>query len=392
MDRLNNTIESFSRELKDIEEEEDITHLYSPVENDRLKKIFSKLHSNFVNLFELLNERLPTTDNEAHFWAEPSRKLIKNIQKSMELKELLNDSEYAFSIDGSYNDIFYKCMEFLSVSGGSTIPANTKKIEIFYTIPIFKINDTLTIIKKDISTHMNLKLIGNGSYAEVYKYKDEFYDEYFALKRAKKQLNGEEIERFRNEYLEMKKYKSPYIVQVFRYDSLKEEYVMEYMDDDLLNYINRNNSKLSMNQRKRICYQITQGFAYLHSKSHLHRDISPKNILLKKYDSEIIFKISDFGLLKMPESNTTRMDTEVKGYFNDPSLHTEGFKNYSIEHEIYALTRLFIFVLTGRINLDRIIKSPSNTHLNTIVQKGLCIDKSKRFKNIYELYDSIRNL
>lgn len=34
----------------------------------------------------------------------------------------------------------------------------------------------------------DLKLIGEGSYAHVYKYKDTFYDHPFVLKRAKKTL------------------------------------------------------------------------------------------------------------------------------------------------------------------------------------------------------------
>ena len=45
-----------------------------------------------------------------------------------------------------------------------------------------------SIIVKKTDTEMvyNLKLIGEGSYANVYKYKDTFYNCNFVIKRAKK--------------------------------------------------------------------------------------------------------------------------------------------------------------------------------------------------------------
>ena len=45
-------------------------------------------------------------------------------------------------------------------------------------------------------------------------------------------------------------------------------------------YIQANNTKLSLKSRKRICFQILSAFNYIHSKGLLHRDISPKNILI----------------------------------------------------------------------------------------------------------------
>jgi len=49
-----------------------------------------------------------------------------------------------------------------------------------------------------------LKFIGEGSYANVYKYKDPFYKNFFVVKRAKDNLNAKEIERFQREFNAMK--------------------------------------------------------------------------------------------------------------------------------------------------------------------------------------------
>ena len=95
---------------------------------------------------------------------------------------------------------------------------------------------------------------------------------------------------------------------------------MEYMDLTLYKYINQNNSKLTIKKRKGICRQILKAFKYIHSKGIFHRDISPNNILVKTYEDIDVIKISDFGLIKIPDSQLTSMWTEFKGSFNDPSL------------------------------------------------------------------------
>lgn len=226
-----------------------------------------------------------------------------------------------------------------------------------------------------------LKLIGEGSYSKVFKYKDESYEKVFVLKRAKSDLDSKEFERFKQEYEQMKSLNSPYIVEVYGFDENKHEYTMEFMDYTLEKYITTNNGKLSFKQRKSIVFQILKAFKYIHFKGLLHRDVCPKNILVKKYDDVDVFKVSDFGLVKIPESNLTSLNTEYKGYFNDPELRLEGFSSYGIVHEIYALTRVIYFVMTGKTNTDKIL----NESLKSFVIKGLNPDKKLRYQNIEQL-------
>ena len=142
-------------------------------------------------------------------------------------------------------------------------------------------------------------------------------------------------------------------------------------------------------KEKNICNQFLRGFKYIHSKSLLHRDISHKNILVKNYDDGIfIVKISDFGLVKVPESQLTSEHTEYKGYFNDPVLRLDGFASYSILHEMYAITRLIFYVMTGRTNTDKI----SNLSLKDFIAKGMNPNKNERFKDIDELYSEFRKI
>lgn len=372
-----NAIESHYRKLSDILNCE-FENLYESINNAKLRILFSTLHSRVTNLFDSMNMRLPTYEDSAHFWAEPSRELIRSIETIEALERSLKNSEHAFYIEEYHRDKLTFCKSFLSKSGGSAIPPHTEKLELYYTIPIFLPQSQIRIENKINSTE--LKALGSGSYANVYKYFDSFYLKNFALKRAKKDLNAKEIQRFKREHEQMSMLSSPYVLEVYGYNEKNNEYIMEFMDSSLDKYISKNNSKLSFQDRVKLGLQILKAFSYIHSKGILHRDISPKNILLKEYDDVAVVKIADFGLVKIVDSELTSANTEFKGYYNDPSLVTEGFDNYGILHETYALTRILYYVLTGKSNTE---KPPVN--VRTFINTGLSIDKTVRFKDIDEL-------
>ena len=386
---IENYIESQYRELLLCSQiNAEYSDLYKSFRNQKLREMFMTLHHDLVGLFRTMNERLPTGEHEAHFWAEPSRDLIKRIEIIFSLVSSLKETPLAFQIDPYYLDLLTRCREFLSSSGGSALPPNMAKVELYYTLPIFLPLSSITISHKQQDFTFDLKLIGSGSYANVYKYKDTFYNRPFILKRAKKELTDKEVARFKREFDVMNDLSSPYILEVYCYNPDKNEYIMEYMDYTLDGYIAAHNSTLTIVQRKGIAQQILRAFDYLHSKGHLHRDISPKNILIKEYDDTLVVKLSDFGLVKIPDSTLTTVNTEFKGYFNDPALVVEGFNTYSIVHETYALTRVIYFVMTGKTNTEKI----ANQNLRAFVERGLNPDKSKRFQNIRDMVSAFKTI
>jgi serine/threonine-protein kinase len=334
-----------------------------------------------------MNQRLPTGDSEAHFWANSSRDLIKAIEYTNQLQKGLEKSRYSLEIDAYYQELINKCSIFLQKTGGSTIPPNMEKVELYYTIPIFKLIDVIEKEEPNLKAYP-LKLIGEGSYARVYKYRDNYYQKDFVLKRAKSDLNEKEKIRFKQEFDEMAKLASPYVIEVYRYDAEKEEYIMECMDYTLHDYIEKNNATMKKESRKTIGLQILKAFKYINSKNLLHRDISPSNILIKEYEDSIIVKVSDFGLVKCFQSKLTSIQTELKGCFNDPNLYVEGFSNYTLQHEIYALTKLLCYVITGKMNLDKV----DDPKIKAFIKGGMNADKSKRFENLDILRKSFLDL
>lgn len=364
--------------------------LYKEFEDEKLRMVLSTLHHLLTESYITMNQLLPSEDYTRHFWAEDSRKLINIINIINKLKGKLLNSQLSFKLDDYYANILKNSKEFLSKSGGSEIPPFTESVDLYYEIPIFIPTNSLNISREDKKIFSDLKPIGEGSYASVYKYKDEFYDKEFVLKRAKKKLDTKELERFKIEYEQMKSLSSPYVTEVYRYNGDENEYIMECMDYSLESYLKKFQDKLDFNAKRKIVFQILNAFKYIHSKGILHRDISPKNILIKKYEDVLIIKVADFGLVKIPESGLTSLMTDFKGAFNDLSLEQEGFSSYNILHETYALTKLIYYTMTGRTNIK--IDSIKNSDIKQFVSKGISLDKNVRYKNVDEMISSFRSI
>ncbi len=351
--------------------------LYKHINNNKLIFLLSYIHNQTNRLIKVLFDRKGN-----HFKAADSRALIEFIDYIASLNYGLQGTEYSFQLIDSYKELLDKCKDFLCKSGGSEVP---------YDIPVFPVilNEPIFIFQNSVEldclqqVYADRKLIGEGSYAYAYKYLDPNYGINFVIKKARKDLRDDELKRFINEYKVLENLKSPYIVNVYKYNEKDNEYSMEYADSNLEELL-RNKPNLDKNIRKQIVYQILKAFSYIHSKNIFHRDISPRNVLIFFYeDVRYVAKLCDFGLVKLPESTMTSLNTEIKGTFNDwDNLDKVGFNNYGIFHETYALTKLVYFTMTGRKSYKQ---NGYSEEVNNFYMKGTNAELSKRFRDVDEL-------
>ncbi|WP_029486860.1 protein kinase family protein [Enterococcus gallinarum] len=353
--------------------------LYENVEDNRLRFCFAVFQNQFNSLFSFLNEK---TNYNNHFNADPSRELIILVDKYEEFEHALSRTDYAFKMIDNYVDTIRFIQPHLSNSGGSTIPEDYQLLNIVKYEPIIYFEKRIEIVKESSSLYSSLKLVNSGSYAMVYKFKDTFYNQTFALKRARKELTSTELIRFNKEFENMKNMDSLYVLKVYSYNDDVNEFIMEYVQQTLKEYIDSNNTKLQLFERKRLVTQLFNAFKYIHSKGIFHRDISLSNILAKEYDDKtIILKVCDFGYLKDSDSTLTRQNTEFQGSLNDPHLKIMGADKYTIQHEIYALTLVIFYIMTGRKNLN----NNKNKEIEKFIDSGVNADLSKRVKTLEEL-------
>lgn len=373
-----NFIESIYRELAELHL--DYIELYNDFNNQKLSEILSTLHFDLIEELRSLNSRLPTREESSYYHAADSRRLLSVFEIIERLQINLEQTKYKFDLDKYYNDTINNCKEFIVQYRGSTIPPNTKKIELYYTIPIFIIKENNNINKKNKSSYAT-KFIGAGSYANVYKYKDEDYDEVFVLKKLKKDVSEKDLTRFKQEYHLMKTNPHPNIVRVFRYFD-NNSYTMDYCGTSLKKFIDTNNTKLSVEQREDLILQLLEGIKFLHNKGLYHRDISYNNILIdSKYD-KLFLKISDFGLIKDENNKITSTDSSIKGTYIDPCL--DKFENYNAQNDIYALGMMINYIYFGKQNI-----SNGTTKVHKVISKCIINDLSARYKNVDEIINDL---
>lgn len=355
------------------------TRLY---EDPTFGYMFAVLHQRLNKHFAAINDRAKTTH---HYWADPSRDLIALVE---ELNQDLHDLRRAgveVTLADNYQQAIERCEPWLSRSSGSQVPDDFELIDVVKHEGILTIPATTVRLKKQQSP-IELKMAGEGSYANVYSYVDPDYGIKFAVKRAKRGINDRDRARFKQEFEVMKRLSFPYIVEVYKYDEDASEYRMEFCEETLRGYILKRNATLSFSSRKRIALQFLYGLNYIHTKGLLHRDISLQNVLMKVYESgAVIVKLSDFGLVKDKSSEFTRTQTEMRGTIRDPAL--DSFKDYTVTNEMYAIAFVLSYIFTGRESLKSGVDE-----VGRIVQKCASHETSARYETALELIADVEML
>ena len=71
--------------------------------------------------------------------------------------------------------------------------------------------------------------------------------------------------------------------------------VFQYVENNLLEVLEKSPDGLDPEYIKLIIYQILKGLAYMHSNNVVHRDIKPENLLISENKQ---LKICDFGFAR----------------------------------------------------------------------------------------------
>ena len=150
--------------------------------------------------------------------------------------------------------------------------------------------------------------IGSGGYGNVYKsarvIDGKAGEIIYAVKKLKKNLDENAIERFKREVRILKILNHPNIIKVITENLECDEpfYVMPLYKQSLKGILDE--LKDDYERLKLIFNSLFNGIEYLHNEGVYHRDLKPENILINA-DSDLV--INDFGLGLKVDSNTTRL-------------------------------------------------------------------------------------
>lgn len=381
-------INDFIKDIAVEDIDENYMNLYGVDKNsncveNKTNLLFAYFHQELNQLFDFMNYKIGVN---FHYNANESRKLIGVIKAISLLKQELVKSKFKFDIDKKYELKIQKCSEFLSEYSGSKIPEDTEIFSIEKYEKIFILSNIIQVPQYE-NRITDLKFLGSGAFAICYC----FIDPFLKIKLCKKTLNEKselkekDYLRFENEFSKMRELNSPYLVKAYSISEDKKSYIMEYCDYTLDKFISVNNTKITFSLRKQIALQFLNALKYLYSKKILHRDLSYRNILLKKYDDVYVVKLSDFGLIKDESNHITDDDSSIKGTFIDPCL--DKFLNYDLINEVYSIGFMLVFIFTGKKNVEKL---PENYQI--FKDRFITTDLNKRINNIDEIINVVKQI
>ena len=161
--------------------------------------------------------------------------------------------------------------------------------------------------------------------------------------------NDRLLREFEKECDILKSLQHPNIVKLldtFRDDGDGREplLVMEVYEENLKEYLTRNNGKLSVSRQLEIAKEVTEGLCFLHRNNIVHRDLKLENILVGK-DEHV--RIGDFGQSKLLGDIGEDMKSTQPGtvLYMPPEALKKG-STYKANIDVFSLGVVFNCIAT----------------------------------------------
>ncbi|MCP4353575.1 MAG: serine/threonine protein kinase [Desulfobacterales bacterium] len=196
----------------------------------------------------------------------------------------------------------------------------------------------------------NVKLIGKGATANVYRADDSVIQNQVAVKMLHPHLATDEIslERFKREIRITRHLNHSNIVSI--HDMLDIEgricLVMEYLKGESLKKYLQLNHPIPVRDVISVIRSLAEILSECHKKNVIHRDLKPHNIFIF---SDGLIKLLDFGIARMTMlSDLTKTGVSLGSpEYMAPELFATG--SYDPRTDVYSLGVIAFELLTGRL-------------------------------------------
>lgn len=256
------------------------------------------------------------------------------------------------------------------------------------------------------------KLIGEGGMGKVYEAVHEFMGRSIAIKviGSKFTEDKNKTTRFYQEIKALAKLNHPNIVNIYDAGKINRRhyFAMELLSGPSLNAYVDSKKFLEEKEALQIIRATAKALGHAHSKSVIHRDVKPENII---FDANKMPKLTDFGLVMHFDTDHMTLTQEgmMVGTFHFVSPEqAEGRRDIDGRSDIYSLGATLYYMLTGHTVytasspqelVTKLMKgqyaSPRNynPHIssNTIklLRKMLAVDREQRYQSMAEVVEAI---
>ena len=199
-----------------------------------------------------------------------------------------------------------------------------------------------------------IKLIGKGTFSNVYVSQNIEKNTYVALKVEQRKTEG--VQLLESEAFFLYSLKGVGIPEVISYGRTKSYniLVLPLLDISLLDLFILKNKEINLNDICLIAKQILDRIEWVHSKNIIYRDIKPENFLFGKKDPEILYLI-DFGLCRKYKSSKTgkhilpRNLGKFTGTSRYASVYALGGNEQSRRDDIESIGYMIIFLMKKKL-------------------------------------------
>lgn len=203
-----------------------------------------------------------------------------------------------------------------------------------------------------------LSLQGSGGFADVYRALDLELKREVAIKVLHLQRGQEhDLARFLREARTLAAIEHKNIVSVFAVDSLNDStpfIVMELLEGRSLRKLLLEKGSLDKLTLSSLLSQVCSGLSCAHQAGIVHRDLSPENIFLTEKGNKIEFKLLDFGLSFIQDTELERL-TKTGVIVGNPSYMSPEMsqgQRTDLRSDIYSLGCILYECLSGKRPFD----------------------------------------
>lgn len=202
-----------------------------------------------------------------------------------------------------------------------------------------------------------LAVAGQGGMSTVYKARHTYMDRIVAVKLLHPHLVSDpiSIQRFQQESKAASSLSHPNVITVFDFGVSEgmAYLVMDYLDGPTVGDLIDQGGAVPEREALDIFRQVLRGLAHAHSKGVIHRDLKPRNLVLKvEEDGSVLLKIVDFGIAKIvPQDGEASQHLTLTGeVFGSPIyMSPEQCAGNKLDKraDFYSLGCVMYEVLTG---------------------------------------------
>jgi hypothetical protein len=243
--------------------------------------------------------------------------------------------------------------------------------------------------------------LGSGGQGVAYLARNGPTGQLGALKVLHRDKTGDLSEkafgRFRHELQALQNIEHPCILKVLDFDLEAEVpwVVTEYLALGSLDKVLKATAGDAW-RTLRLARDIASALAAAHAKEIIHRDVKPKNILLRTLDHAVL---GDFGIAHISDTTQlTSTDEKVRAHwFGPPEAEAGKIENPAPSFDVYSLGKVIYVCLSGGIqfqrekfrgggaNLVSQLQRPELESVNRLLDRMIVEDPAGRFQKMEEV-------